>query len=758
MVAFEERKDLGFREILREGAWTILRTEAMEVRARDMMQPFDRTNLEIRWVNNGLVQSWRPGDRDFQNLGGPIRSLDRYGGEFSKMEGVQPAGMESPDAFGLTWVAWHQDEVDPLYDPLHPQPRPKPPTGRWSAIASGNDMSWVIPERTKNIYHEALRFPSGLLSLSGFFFLNDSDSAVVGRDGFPVERQRQGAQDWFFFAYGRDFGRALADFRALCGPVPMPRRRTLGIQFCRWPGLRPAEVEEIAMAFQAAGHPLTTVHIDMEWHKKGWGHWDFDPEFLPDPFGFFSRCHELGVEVLLNDHPLDVREDDSHYVEYLREGGPEVEIRDREYLGDSVRMARVDICNPQQNRAFRKTCHEPIWELGLDGWWNDGSRGTLRSTHGQLVSNFVFFEDSRRHGFRGLHLARYGGWGSHRYGMTFTGDAACDFGVLSLQCEYNIRAAGAGLAWISHDIGGFAAPEGTVSENKAGVPVIDPELYLRWLQFGVFNPILRFHSAPGSGSRRPEDYDVDLGGACAFWLRIRHRMLPYLQNAARETHETGLPVVRGLFLHHPEDPNSYRFDSYYFGSFLLVAPMLEKSNTRSVYLPSSSVSGADLWWDFLLGEPVSAGTFERTVSLAEVPVYAPAGSVIPLLDVGVSVENDGFSEVVLRVFPGASGNGELCEDDGKSEGEEVCKTSFEYLETGSDFVFSIQSVEGAPAVPFRTVHLEFPLAAEIKALSFEGSELSAVPSNEPGWMRFTLENLSPSQSWSVRGRRSVPTR
>lgn len=247
--------------------------------------------------------------------------------------------------------------------------------------------------------------------------------------------------------------------------------------------------------------------------------------------------------------------------------------------------------------------------------------------------------------------------------MTFTGDTACDFGVLRLQCEYNIRAAGAGISWISHDIGG----EDTVRKNAAGVPVIDPELYLRWLQFGVFNPVLRFHSAPGSGSRRPEDYDEACGGACRFWLRVRHQLLPYLATLAQETHRTGVPVTRGLFFHHPEDPGAWRFDAYYFGRSLLVAPVLDPVREKEVYLPDAAVGGAARWWDFLAGAPVAPGTFTRAVEWNEVPVYAPAGAVIPLLEPGADWKGHHLSELVLRIFPGASGGGDLAEDDGISE-------------------------------------------------------------------------------------------
>ena len=667
MVAYAAQKPVAFKTVSRHGAWDVLDTGFMQIRTTDNARPANRLNLEIRWTDGKLLQFWRPGDRDYQNLGGTVRSLDRYGGEACALDGVHPATMESPDPSGTNWPAWTQCEVDPLYDKLHPDPPRNLQKRDWLRGAKAARNDGIFLERTFNWYKDARQFCSGVLSASGYYLLNDSESAVMDADDFPVERNRLGCQDWYFFAYAKDYKQALADFRLLTGPSPLLPHKNLGIIFSRWPAFTEAEIETMARDFAANGYPLSTLVMDMEWHKEGWGHWEFNPELIPDPKRFFALCRKHGLDVTFNDHPLDVRDDDVHYDDYVKQAGPGVEIREREYNGKTLKMAKVDICDKQQNRAFRAVCHTHILDLGLDYWWNDGSRGQMSGTAGQLVCNKTFFEESERNGRRGMLLARYGGLGSHRYGGFFTGDATSDYDVLRLQCEFNIRAGGVGMSNISHDIGGFCLAPSQVKKNKAGVEVIDAERYLRWMQFGVFNPILRFHSAPGCGSRRPDDYDAELDGACRHWLRVRHSLLPYLYTAMRHHHETGVPVTRGMFLEEPGNPDAYRFDQFDFGPDMLVAPVLSATRKRTIYLPAlSGVEGpAGEWWEFETAKRMNGGVeITRPVGLNEVPVYVKAGSMIPRQDPDGAIHAGHVQNLVLDVYPSFGGT-RACPEPGR---------------------------------------------------------------------------------------------
>jgi hypothetical protein len=706
IMAAPEKAPLPFAAMTTDDGWDVLDTGRLQIRARDNAQACDRLNLELRWSDGRLMQFWRPGDRDYQNLGGTLRSLDRYAGDSCRLDGVHPATMESPDLSATHWASWLQCEVDPLYEPLHPNPPEHFNTGYWLGEARNARNDGRFLERTFNWYKDARKFCPGVLSASGYWLLNDSDTAVLDDDDFPVERRRPGYQDWYFFAYGTDYRQAMADLRLLAGAAPLPPFKALGIIFSRWPAFTAEEIEAMARDFRANGYPLSTLVMDMEWHKAGWGHWEFNPELIPDPARFFARCKELGLDVTFNDHPLDVRDDDIHFDAYCAAAGPGVEIRERAYEGNTLRMAKVDITDKRQNTAFRAVCHREILDLGLDYWWNDGSRGQLSGTSGQLVTNKTCYEESERDGRRGMLLARYGGLGSHRYGGFFTGDANSDYEVLRLQCEFNIRAGGVGLSLISHDIGGFALPESDVQTSPDGKPIIDPERYLRWLQFGVFGPMLRFHSAPGCGSRLPYDYEPLLGGACRHWLRVRHSLLPYLYTATYLHHTTGIPVVRGLFLADPRNPEAYRFDQYYFGPDLLVAPMLSAEGLRAVYLP------AGLWWEFDTATCMAGGgEFTRAVALDEVPVYVRAGSILPRRDPDGAVHRAATEHLWLDSYPGADGTSLLYEDDGTTtryRNGDGCLTRMALTQADGTFTIRV-TTDGVPQVSTRRYTLTVPV-------------------------------------------------
>ena len=721
IVAYAPQAPLAFHAVGADSGWDVLDTGVLQIRSMENGRPCHRLNLEIRWSDGRLMQFWRPGDRDYQNLGGTLRSLDQYGGDGCTLDGVHPATMESPDASGTNWHVWTLCEVDPLYGKLHPKAPANFNQGDWLRAARRERSDGQFIERTFNWYKDARKFCTGVLSAAGYYFLNDSESAVMDADDFPVERDRPGHQDWYFFAYGRDYKQALADFRLLSGAAPLLPHKSLGIVFSRWPAFTGAEIENLVRAFAANGYPLATIIMDMEWHKEGWGHWEFNPDLIPDPGRFFALCRGHGLDVTFNDHPLDVREDDSHYAEYVARAGPAVEIREREYNGKTLKMAKVDICDKQQNKAFREVCHTHILKHGLDYWWNDGSRGQMSGTCGQLVANKTFFEESARGGRRGMLLARYGGLGSHRYGGYFTGDTASDYDVLRLQCEFNIRAGGVGLSNISHDIGGFALPRSQIRKSSRGVEIIEPERYLRWLQFGVFNPILRFHSAPGCGSRRPDDYDAELEGACRRWLRVRHSLLPYLYTATRRHHETGVPLTRGMFLEEPENPVAYRYDQYYFGPDLLVAPVLAARPERTIYLPKGE------WWEFETGSCLNGGVeIMRTVGLQEVPVYVRAGGMIPRQSPDGDLHAAHLRDLILDVYAGANGAAELYEDDGRTSDYRqgiFCRTRFDLAQEQGAVTLCGQVVEGHPLGEQRKITVEMALAAPPREVVLDGKTL-----------------------------------
>ncbi len=699
-----------------------------------MTGPFFPANIEVRWLHDGLLQYWRPGDRDYRNLGGTVRSLDRFGSILT-IKGVHPADMESPDAKALTWLAWLQCEDDPWYYEKSPEKRPGMNGDFFTSIRYNLRQ---ILQRTHNHTLDHLLYAPGVLSRSGYFFLNDSLSPLMDADDFPVERNRPGYQDWYFFAYGSDYRAALRDFILLSGRPSLPTRNTFGLMFCRWPAPDEKEARQIVEEFHAHGVPLAALIIDMEWHKEGWGHWEWDPQFYADPAGFFRWCHKQGLEVALNDHPLDVRADDMHFNAYLAQAGTANRVRRAKYNGREVDMIDVNICDKREAAAFLEVCHKHIVDIGLDFWWNDGCRGKINGAVNQLVCNKLCFEEVQKGDRRGMLLARYGGLGSHRYGVFFTGDTLSCWEVLQTQCEFNIRAGHIGMAYVSHDIGGFFM--------HCGAPLLDPALYLRWLQFGVFSPVFRFHSAPGSGSRKPWDYGERISKIALRWLRVRNSLIPYIYTAAREHWDTGVPLVRGVFFDRPGDEAAYRYDEYMFGPSILAAPVLSAQHYRQVYLPEGD------WYLFETAERITGGR-ELTIhmGLEGIPVYVKEGAVLVRQDPDTAPGKGPVERLLLDIYPGEAGAACLYEDDGCSRGFErgdYCRTCFEVRQDSDSMTLTANVVAGKPFIATREVEVLLSSRTKPAAAQFEGRTVAVSEVSNGRW-RLCLGRIDAVRRWRL---------
>jgi alpha-glucosidase/alpha-D-xyloside xylohydrolase len=232
-----------------------------------------------------------------------------------------------------------------------------------------------------------------------------------------------------------------------------------------------------------------------------------------------------------------------------------------------------------------------------------------------------------------------------------------------------------GIPFWGTDIGGFVP-----TKEYTG------ELHVRWFQFGAFCPLFRAHgrtwhlrlpwgwntgelghneiSNYTGGAGNPDSSELrnaEVEPICRKYLELRYRLMPYLYSAVRETHETGLPIMRALWLHYPDDATAVaRGDEYLWGRDILVAPVVEKGATsRKLYLPRGA------WYDFWTEEKVEGGReVSKTVDLATMPLYARAGSIIPLWPVKQYIAEKVDGPLTLVIYPGADATFTLYEDDG----------------------------------------------------------------------------------------------
>jgi alpha-glucosidase/alpha-D-xyloside xylohydrolase len=268
-------------------------------------------------------------------------------------------------------------------------------------------------------------------------------------------------------------------------------------------------------------------------------------------------------------------------------------------------------------------------------------------------------------------LHRNGYAGIQRYGWLWSGDIDSNWKALAAQIPVGLNTGLTGMPYWGTDTGGFIP-----TKEYTG------ELYVRWFQFSAFCPLFRSHGRTwklhlpwgwNTGETGPveekelpdakELHNAEVEPICRKYLDLRYQLMPYLYSSVRESHDTGMPIMRALWLHYPSDPQAVeRGDQYLWGRDVLVAPVMEPGAVaRRLYLPRGG------WYDFWTGERVEGGRqTERKVDLATLPLYVRAGAILPIGPTKQYVSQSVNKPLTIRVYPGADGQFVLYEDDGAS--------------------------------------------------------------------------------------------
>jgi len=317
----------------------------------------------------------------------------------------------------------------------------------------------------------------------------------------------------------------------------------------------------------------------------------------------------------------------------------------------------LNLADRREARISMADLHAPLLRQGVDFWWVDGGGGAARmpGLDPQLWTNEVFYDAAQQQtGRRAFMLSRYGGWGSERYPAFFTGDAYSEWRVLAYEVAYTARGGNVLVPYISNDIGGF---------HGGKIPF---DLYARWIEFGAFSPILRMHSAhenPLEGNTRmPWVYGPKGVALMRKYFSLRAQLVPYLYTFSWQAHRRALPLLRPLYLVWPDLPAAYQhFHEYYFGSELLVAPVLQAGGGRTVYLPPGD------WLDFFSGKRYQGNTtFTARYAVDATPVFVREGAIVPERQGSAQNTASADGELTVNVYGEGNGRFDLYEDDGIS--------------------------------------------------------------------------------------------
>ncbi|MBX3386620.1 MAG: DUF5110 domain-containing protein [Phycisphaeraceae bacterium] len=470
----------------------------------------------------------------------------------------------------------------------------------------------------------------GLLSRDGWALIDDSDGHLL-QDDWAVCRSWRGYDvdgriDWYLFVYGDDFASALRALSIISGPVPLPRRSTLGSWYSRyWPHTSD-DFRAIAREFDSRGFPLDVMVLDMDWHSGSaqgrWTGWSWNRDLLPDAERLLDWLHERGLNVCLNLHPAEgVGSWEERYAPFMRALGL-----------DPITGERLpfDAGNKRAMRALFEEVLAPLERSGVDLWWLDWQQEAIVRSIPGLTNlawlNRLFFRHARTNGRRGTGFSRWAGWGDHRHPIHFSGDAHTGWPMLAFQVPFTVTAGNVGCFFWSHDIGGHFGPR-------------LEEASTRWVQFGAMSGSLRLHSArEPTLDRRPWSFGPEHERAMRKAFRLRSALMPTIYTAARAAARDTLPLIRPVWLatgaaRVPADEHAFRSpDQYLIGNDLLVAPITtrgigsDRVTDRAVWFPPTP-SGA--WTHLETGERFPAGRHALVAAmLDEIPVFARAGTAI----------------------------------------------------------------------------------------------------------------------------------
>ena len=560
--------------------------------------------------------------------------------------------------------------------------------------------------RTLDTANGAVKLEQGIVGKYGTSVMDDSKSLVINPDGSISPREK--CHDRYWFAGYKTPIDQLKDFFKLTGEVPLIPKYALGNWWSRYRAYTQEEYRALMQKFIDKEIPLTVATIDMDWHwtdvlsrfgkeakstrprcieeslyyfaMPGWTGYSWNTELFPDHRELLSWLHEKGFKVPLNIHPSQgVRFFEDAYPEMCRRLGKDP---------SSKEPIPFDVTDKDYMKAYFEALHHPLEDEGVDFWWIDWQQGKKTKIEGLdplWALNHYHTLDADRSQKRPLILSRYSGLGSHRYPLGFSGDTVVTWKSLDFQPYFTNCAANAGYTWWSHDIGGHT------------MGVQDDELYLRWLQLGVFSPINRLHSSNSDYmGKEPWKHSYAVNKVSEDFLRLRHKLIPYIYTANYRTHKHAEPICMPMYYKY-DCPDAYKCkNQYFFGTELIVAPITKPMDKRlnlssvDVWLPEGR------WTDIFNGRIYRGGGWIKMHrDLDSIPVLAREGAIVPMYKSDRTNDLSLDQPLEIHVFRG-NGRYELYEDDGESKEYRNGKyaiTSFTLCERDDTLTLTVTPLE-----------------------------------------------------------------
>ncbi|MGC4232151.1 MAG: glycoside hydrolase family 31 protein, partial [Niabella sp.] len=409
-----------------------------------------------------------------------------------------------------------------------------------------SSLDWVEDSRK-------VQLEKGIVSKSGWSFIDDSKTGLFDGDialNWVRPRKDSTAIDCYFFGYGDDFSKALYDYTRVAGKINMPPLYAFGYWWSRYWAFSDEELKKLVTDMEKNKIPLDVIVMDMDWHridgltdwsglidvmgqKQGWTGYTWNTELFPEPEQMLSWMQNRGIKNALNIHPASgiSEQEREPYLRMVRSLGLDT-TKDFKYdkafaayagwntksIGKNIAW---DITNKQFARAYFNEVIRPLERQGVDFFWLDWQQWKetpVKGLNNVFWTNYCFYTDKENHsGLRPMIFHRWGGLGNHRYPVGFSGDVRSNWNMLDYEKYFTATAANVGYSYWSHDIGGHVYTKD-----------FTPELYTRWVQFGIYSPVLRTH-----GTKKPDTerrfwmYPYKYFSAMRDAIQLRYKLVPY---------------------------------------------------------------------------------------------------------------------------------------------------------------------------------------------------------------------------------------
>ena len=500
------------------------------------------------------------------------------------------------------------------------------------------------------------------------FGLSTPQFASVNMDGGDVD---------YFFIYGATVPKILEHYTALTGRMPMPPQWALGYHQSRCSYYPQQKVEWIAETFRRKQIPIDCIVLDAD-YQLGYQPFRIDSTRFPNLKALSQKLADQHIQLTASVYPgIKI---DSSYTTYRSGLAQDVFLKYSSGQMFETEIAPVKCVLPDfthpKTRTWWKQNMRWMKENGIRGYWNDMNEPAIGGSY--LPDNLVFDFDGKKadalaaknvYGFqmarssyeaalenhpnlRPFVLSRSGFAGVQRYAAVWSGDNTTSNQGLLSSVLLNSQMGLSGIPFCGHDIGGFIGNAST-------------ELYIRWLQVGVFSPFCRNHRGCGFAAGEPWAYGDAAEAISKNYIGFRYRLMPYLYQAFYEASTTGLPIAQSLAIPYPHQPlvydPAYQYQ-FMFGPSLLIVPVTSEEVNKKIYLPPGK-------WYNLYTDTKLEGNAEKTVELVQhqLPVFVKASAIIPIQSLVQSTGQQPGDTLYLHIYNGDSSNTyTYYEDDGSS--------------------------------------------------------------------------------------------